>query len=135
MDPLLTTGIRFLSDTGYNVAPARVPNDLIDKPDPPLPEGHAFARVRVHAEGKTLVSATSPAASQILVEWMLAWSVRVWSYIDEAKFRELAVLMHVTDEQASAILASVQIHDDCYFRRPARLEVPPQRFIEPNPEH
>jgi predicted secreted Zn-dependent protease len=51
----------------------------------------------------------------------------VWSYVGEEEFRRHAALMRLTEPQIEAALASVRIHDDCYFRRPRALEVTPER--------
>jgi hypothetical protein len=127
MSAEFTRGITVLSDTGYRLAPGGVSADLLNRPDPPLPEGTVTAAVKVHAEGKTYVWATAPANAGVLVEWALAWSLRVWSYIDEEEFRRHAALMRLTEPEIEAALASIRIHDDCYFRRPGRLELTPEK--------
>jgi hypothetical protein len=130
MEPPQTSAIHVLSDTGYNLAPGKVPPDLIDRPDPPLPDGLVTASLRVEPEGKTYFWATAPEARRDLVEWALAWSVRVWSYVDEEKFRECATLANFTRAEIEAVLASIRIHDDSYFRRPYRLSYHPQHVVD-----
>ena len=130
MEPPQTSPIHVLSDTGYDLAPGKVPPDLIDRPDPPVPEGFATANLSVEPEGKTYFWATAPEARRDLVEWALAWSVRVWSYVDEEKFREYAALANFTKAEIEAVLVSIRIHDDSYFRRPYRLSYHPQDVID-----
>lgn len=134
MEPLQIPPIHILSDTGYNLAPGKVPPELIGKPDPPIPGGQVSAGIRVEAAGKTYFTAAAPERHKLLVEWALAWSVRIWSYVDESKFREYAGAANFGEAEIDAILASVQIHDDAYFRRPAHLEHHPQNVIDAHAE-
>jgi len=127
--------ITVLADTGYRLAPGGVSADLLNRPDPPLPDGTVTASDKAHAEGKTYVCATAPADARALVEWALAWSLRVWSYVDEEEFRRHAATMRLTEPQIEAVLASVRIHDDCYFRRSVSLEITPETVPESDEGH
>jgi hypothetical protein len=125
--PVRPDGITILHDTGYRLAPGTAPEDRFNVETPPLAEGRKNAGVRLRADGKTYVWATCSADDDLLIEWALAWSMRIWSYLDEPEFRRLAAMMHIPPAEVEAAIASIQIHDDSYFRRPGRLECTPER--------
>lgn len=127
MIPTFTRGITVLHGTGYRFAPGYAPAERFNLPELSIPEGHARASVRVRAEGKTYVWATAPSDARLSVEWALAWSARIWSYVDEEEFRRLAALMRLSGREIETALSTIEIHDDCFFRRPGSLEVTPEK--------